>query len=229
MKKLLTLAVTILSGITFSAQAADPCANKIKDGAAYQTCRMNQLAAKAPTNWDYSTENDEMDSSKSKFAQITSDNSLSLAFPYQGENRGKLWVRQRKQDGLRVIFEIQKGQLICTSYNGCQIAIRFDEAQPITFYASVPSDHSSTALFINNPSRFVQLAKKAKQIRVAATVYQAGTQVLTFSSLTPLLWEQSETRRRETAHRGAEAAPASGASTCQPKIDPTSAACGYVR
>jgi hypothetical protein len=147
------------------------------------------VQAAAAGSWNYQTETDKMDSSQSKFATIISDNSLNLPFPYQGNNHGQLSIRQRKQDGLNVIVNVQKGQIICTSYNGCQLMIRFDEAQPVKFSAAVPADYSHDTLFIRNEARFVELAKKAKQIRVAVTMYQVGTQVLEFSSAAPLVWE----------------------------------------
>jgi psiF repeat len=139
--------------------------------------------------WSYSTETDSMDSSIKKFAELTSDNSLNLGFPYSGENRGELIVRQQKQYGLNVIFRIKKGQLICNSYEGCRVNVRFDDAQPVTFSADGPADHSSNVLFLQNSTRFIELAKKAKHVRVAVTVYQAGTQVLEFSTDAPLVWD----------------------------------------
>ena len=159
---------------------------------------VNAQAAGAGS-WNYQTETDKMDSSQSKFATIVSDNSLNLPFPYQGLNHGRLSVRQRKQDGLSVIVSVQKGQIICTSYSGCQLMIRFDDAQPVRFSAAVPADYSHDTLFIRNEPRFVELAKGAKQIRVALTMYQVGTQVLEFSSVSPLIREMPKQTPRAAA------------------------------
>ena len=138
--------------------------------------------------WLHSESVDKMDSTVTKIAAIQSDNSLSLEFPYSGENRGRLVVRQRKSDGLSVLFSIAKGQLIC-SHSDCELLVRFDEGKPIRFSASVPTDHSSNVLFIEHAKKFVELATSAKQVRVAATVYQSGTQIVEFSTSTPLKWD----------------------------------------
>jgi psiF repeat len=143
----------------------------------------------AASTWEYEQRADKMDGSLTKFAKVVSDNSMALASPYSGENRARLVIRQRKSDGLNVIFVIQKGQLICSYGSSCSVMVRFDDAQPVRFGASKPSDGSSNSLFINSERRFVDLAKKAKQIKMAATVYQAGTQVLEFSTPDPLMWE----------------------------------------
>jgi hypothetical protein len=140
-------------------------------------------------DWRYSEQTDKMNGSQTKLGEVFSDNSLDLAFPYSGENRGRLVVRQDKQNGLNVIFTIRKGQLICDSYHGCQVQVRFDEAQPVTFHGGGAADHSSTTIFLTPERRFIDLAKKAKRIRVAVTVYQAGSQVLEFSSSTSLIWD----------------------------------------
>jgi hypothetical protein len=155
---------------------------------AFSFALMLSATASALT-WEYEQQTDKMDGSLTKFAKVVSDNSMALASPYSGENRARLVIRQRKSDGLNVIFVIQKGQLICGYGSSCSVMVRFDDAQPARFGASKPSDGSSNSLFINSERRFVDLAKKAKQIKVAATVYQAGTQVLEFSMPTPLTWE----------------------------------------
>jgi hypothetical protein len=152
------------------------------------SARMRERGADMiPGNWHYSQDTDKMDSSLTQLANIISENSLALGFPYAGENRGHLGVRKEKKSGLNVWFNIDKGQLICNSYDGCQIDVRFDDAPPIKFHGVGPADHSSNTVFLQPEGKFVELAKKAKQIRVAATIYQAGTQILEFST-EPLVW-----------------------------------------
>lgn len=180
------------------------------------------LAVIVPTafagEWKYQTDTDKMDGTVVKFALLRSTNSMSLPFPYQGTNHGSLQVRQRKSDGLSAIFAIDKGQLICrggASFGTCSVQVRFDDAQPINFTASGSDDNSSKVLFLSPAKRFVESAAKAKRIRVAATLYQSGTQILDFDVATPLTWDAGPASRPAPA----KASPPSV--TAQPATPPT--------
>lgn len=139
-------------------------------------------------DWSYNQEIDAMTGKKASFAHLVSTNSLSLGFPYKGDNHAFLSVRQRPRDALTVLFSITKGQFVCRAYDSCYVDVRFDDATPTKFAASGPADHSTTALFLNDASRFVALASKAKRILVQANIYQEGAPILEFSSTTPLAW-----------------------------------------
>lgn len=140
------------------------------------------------TEWKYSKDVDAMTSKMSSSAMITSENSLDLNFPYKGSNYGRLVVRNHPKEGLGLIFMVEKGQIICNNYRGCPISIRFDDAPALQFTGNHPSDSSSNAIFINQASKFIAPAKKAKKILVQVTMYQAGSQVLEFKSTKPLEW-----------------------------------------
>lgn len=142
----------------------------------------------ANADWQYVSDTDTMTGKPTKIAMIESVNSLALGSPYKGENRGGLAVRQTPKQGLNVIFKIDKGQLICDSYHGCQISVRFDDAPPVRFTAGGTTDHSSTTLFIHNERKFVAAAAKAKRILVQVVIYQAGQNILEFKTAKPLEW-----------------------------------------
>lgn len=145
------------------------------------------VTAFAESSWQYSREEDSMTGKVRSWASVESVNSLDLGFPYQGMNMGRLTVRQHPRYGLDVIFEIQKGQLIC-GIDRCSVLVRFDSAPPVSFEAVPPADHSSRALFLQPARKFVALAKKAHDIRVQATLYDNGNQVLQFHTAEPLGW-----------------------------------------
>jgi len=52
--------------------------------------------------WEYKENIDQMRGTKTKFAEITSNNSVNFAFPYNGGSTLDLIIRKRKQDGLNV-------------------------------------------------------------------------------------------------------------------------------
>ncbi|AVQ80897.1 MULTISPECIES: hypothetical protein [unclassified Variovorax] len=137
--------------------------------------------------WNYDSSTDKMTGKKSASAQTVSDNSLSFGFPYQGVNRGNLIVRQHPQYGLDVLITIDKGQMLCSSYD-CKVSIKFDDAPPVKFSGSGPADHSSQTIFIEGAAKFIASAKKAKKILVQFNAYQNGAPVLEFSTPQPLDW-----------------------------------------
>jgi hypothetical protein len=122
------------------------------------------VSAQAIQTWHYETSEDKMTSAATKFATLTSDNALSLSFPYQSrDNYGELHVRQKHGGAVNVYVTIEKGQILCPGYgDGCTVLVRFDSDKPMRFSAIGPNDHSSTALFIRDTSRFLAGAKKAK-------------------------------------------------------------------
>lgn len=137
--------------------------------------------------WNYDSSTDKMTGKKSASAQTVSDNSLSFGFPYQGVNRGNLIVRQHPQYGLDVLITIDKGQMLCSSYD-CKVSIKFDDAPPVKFSGSGLADHSSQTIFIEGAAKFIASAKKAKKILVQFNAYQNGAPVLEFSTPQPLDW-----------------------------------------
>lgn len=139
--------------------------------------------------WNYSTATDEMNDSKSRFASITSDNTVDFDFPYQGGSSLTLTVRYAKKYGTDVYVKISSGQFVGNEYEGTNnIRVRFDNGSPMKFTTNEPSDGSSDLLFLNNAKKFIKLAKKAKTIKIEAPFYQEGNRVFTFTVDEPLKW-----------------------------------------
>jgi hypothetical protein len=145
--------------------------------------------------WDYSTDVDKMTGKQSSTASITATKQLSLGFPYNGSNYGFLTIRKHPQHGLDVIVTISKGQILCPSYNGCTVKVRFGEGQPINFSAAGPADNSSNTVFLRNAQKFIEQAKKNSSIKIQLNIYQAGGEVLEFDSPSPLVWGAVPTKK----------------------------------
>lgn len=144
---------------------------------------------KEEKTWDYDTQIDEMNDSKSKFASLVSDNSVDFDFPYQGGSYLTITVRYTKKWGTDVYIRISQGQFVCNEYEGTDyVRVRFDNGKPMRFSTNEPSDGSSDMLFLNNAKKFISLAKKAKRIRIEAPFYQAGNQVFSFTVDKSLEW-----------------------------------------
>ncbi len=158
--------------------------------------------------WRYDTERDKMTGKSAHWAVITSNKSLKLAAPYSGDNYGSLMVRKHPQYGLDVVVYISKGQILCTSYDGCSVKIKFGDSQPVTFWAVGSADHDSTKIFLRNAQKFVELAKNTKSIKVQMTIYQAGAPVLEFDSPAPLVWDTPAAKPQINAAEEAKKAEA---------------------
>lgn len=151
-------------------------AERVRVAEAAAAAEAQRLADK----WAYSVNEDPMTSRKSRFAIIESENTVDFDFPYQGLQRGRLMLRDHPTYGRDVIFSIERGQLLCPSYDDCQIRVRFDEGNPERWNAVGPSDNSSTSIFIRSQARFVQKLRAAKVVRLQVPVYQQGEPMFEF-------------------------------------------------
>lgn len=131
--------------------------------------------------WDISETEDKMTGKKTVYASVDSTNTASFGWPYQGKTRAWLMVRRHPRHGQDVMFGIERGQLVCGS-SGCSVLVRFDDHQPIKFGAVGPEDNDSKMLFLTNDKKFVAELRKAKRVRVSATVYQEGQPMFEFDT-----------------------------------------------
>lgn len=168
----------ILYSVTSAMRGSDqsprptPAATTIAKSAPYSGPR--------PMLWMYRDEGDPM-GGQIRSASVQSNNTLSLDFPYQGEQRGTLTLRSHPRHGKDVILQIQRGQFQCTSYQGCDVLVRFDQNSPKKYRAVEPSDNDSTTLFLRGYEGFMGSLRKAKTVRVEFTLFHEGTRSLEFN------------------------------------------------
>jgi hypothetical protein len=140
--------------------------------------------------WRYHDEADRMTGKTAYYAQIESDNSLNLAFPYAGKNHGTLTVRRHPKYGVDVLVRIERGQILCRStYDPCSIAVKFGDGQPRAYEGLPSADGGSVTVFLGPHARFIAAAQKSRKILVQLPLYQAGEQVLEFTSPVELVWK----------------------------------------
>lgn len=131
--------------------------------------------------WIYQKQEDKMTGGKTYTASIISSNSVSFSFPYTGLQNGTLLLRNDPKYGKDVIFRIEKGQILCNSYEGCNVLIRFDDEKPVTYSANPPTDNSSEVIFISNYTKFLNNLRNAKVLRISPTIYKEGSPVFEFN------------------------------------------------
>ncbi|WP_264537297.1 hypothetical protein [Flavobacterium sp. N1736] len=141
---------------------------------------IDSIEPKANNNWEYRQSIDKMTSKTTKFAQIRSNESLHLEFPYEGVNYGELTLRNK--DGLNIYLSIDKGQ-ISGGYDNNFITVRFDDEKAIKFSYTEPQDGSSNIIFINSEAKFLSKLKKSKKVLIALPVYHDGNQILEFNTI----------------------------------------------
>lgn len=150
----------------------------------------NRVPAATPTTakpeairqqWEYSHEEDAMSKGYRHYASAHSTNTVSFAFPYQGEQHGTLTLRTDPKDQKYVIFSIEKGQLLCPSYEVCTVHIRFDDEDAIGFGGRGPADNSTETVFIHDYEKFVGKMVKAKRVRISTNIYREGSPVFEFN------------------------------------------------
>ena len=172
-----------------AAYATDDAGSTVSGPDAYRAMKKVE-AETAMNSWTYFSPTDQITGKTYKIAQLRSDNSLSLGFPYRGPNYGTLSVRQHPQYGLDVFVSVEKGQILCRGgdYGRCTFKIRFDDGKAESFTAVTAEDGSTTVIFAAYPKWALEKLKTAKSVTVQMLMYQAGDQVLSFRSDVPLKW-----------------------------------------
>lgn len=132
------------------------------------------------SQWNYDQYNDEMSKGTIFQARVLSENKVNFDFPYSGLQHGALTLRTHPRYGKDIIFNIERGQFLCTSYDGCTVLVRFDDEEPLKYSATAASDNSTETIFIQNYSKFVGKMLKAKKVRIAANIYQQSAPVFEF-------------------------------------------------
>jgi len=143
----------------------------------------NAVAAPAASTskWQYSEDKDEMRGTTTRYAQVVSENTVDLDFPY-GTVNGQIVIRKRPKDGLNIMFTVDKGQILCHSFGDDHISVKFDDGPVKRYSCTGTSDGSSETSFIENASGFLSNLKKAKRTIIEAEFYQKGNQQFTFDT-----------------------------------------------
>lgn len=138
------------------------------------------LPAAPGSQWMYFQSEDQMGKGTTYSATVQSSNTVTFDFPYSGAQHATLTLRTHPRYGKDIILRIERGQFLCGSYDGCDVLVRFDDGDALTFSAAEPSDNSTEVLFIRDYSRFVGRMLKAERVRISASVYQEGSPVFEF-------------------------------------------------
>jgi len=113
-------------------------------------------------------------------AHVLSSNTVEFGFPYSGTQHATLALRTHPRNGKDIIFRIEKGQILCHSYEDCTALVRFDDEPPTNYSAVGAADNSTETIFIRNYDRFIGKMLKAKRVRISVNIYQQGAPAFEF-------------------------------------------------
>lgn len=125
------------------------------------------------TEWSYNEDRDEMRDATRKFAEVESENSVDLQFPY-GEQSAFIMLRRDPQHGFDVMFRVRSGQILCHSFTDGYINAKFDEGPIRKFACAGSSDGTSEVAFIRDSKSFLKALKSSKKAVIEAEFYQNG-------------------------------------------------------
>jgi hypothetical protein len=145
------------------------------------TAKADEPPPEPVSKWTYSTNKDEMRGTTEHLAEIQSENTVDLQFPY-GEVHGTVWIRRRPSDGLNIAFSVDKGQILCHNYSDSYVSIKFDDQPVQRFSCTGTSDGSSETAFIENAGRALSGLKKSKRTIIEAEFFQQGRKQFTFET-----------------------------------------------
>lgn len=131
--------------------------------------------------WVYGSSDDKMRGSTESYAQLKSEDVISLDFPYRGGSSLSVLLRDsQRYGGLNVLLKLSKGQLLC-AYGGCRIAAKFDNGKIATFRASKASGGNSDTIFIDDAKGFLKRLRSSDQVIIEVPVWKHGDAQFTFS------------------------------------------------
>ncbi|MEM5389603.1 hypothetical protein VSR68_39565 [Paraburkholderia phymatum] len=139
-----------------------------------------------PSPWTYSEDDDEMRGTTTRFAVNTSLNAINLEFPYQGGSSVRIYLRKKGKGRQEAFFVLDKGQVTC-GFEGCYIAVKFDNGPVTRISASESTGGKNDAIFIDNAVQFQQKLLHASKLIVEIPIYEAGRQQFKFD-VSQLKW-----------------------------------------
>lgn len=140
------------------------------------------LLPDAAKGWVYESEVDPMTDKATRTGCVLSEEQVRLDSPYD-DVFARLCLRDSPAHGKDVLVQlVGDGQILCRSYDGCTLKVRFDKGPIQSFSGAGAADYSSNVVFFENRSRFEGAMLKADTTIVELELYQAGSQPVTFKT-----------------------------------------------
>jgi hypothetical protein len=144
------------------------------------TLAIEETLGASRAKWAYNRSAD-LETSRDVFhAQIESENIISLAAPYEGEQRGALYFRTHPRYGRQIYLQLERGSLVCASIGGCEVGVQFDDEPQIQWEATRTGDLSPQMVFLLEHDGFIQRVLEANTLRIQPTAFPQERPVFEF-------------------------------------------------
>jgi len=140
-------------------------------------------------DWSYEVDSNPMDGDNI-YAHAKSKNTISLDFPYQGEQAAILVLTNQEHKGkVGVKFGVPRGQIMCMVGVGCDVRIKLDGQPAFSWRAHPAASGESNIILFANASRLINKLKGSKKIYIEVLFFQNGSKIMEFD-LSTLSWEK---------------------------------------
>ena len=167
-----------LRAIRKAEEAADIVAKRQTE---QQANSMREAEERANSKWFYSERVDELRGTSVSLAQLTSNNSVDLPFPWAGGTRGSIIIRHNGLD-CDVLFVVNQGQFRFGRMVYL-ISSKSDDRKVLEWSANKPPDAKTNVMILNAPKAFIRSVVGAERLIVEGQFYNAGSQQFVFSPL----------------------------------------------
>ncbi len=146
----------------------------------------------ALAQWTYAKVPDEMRKSTSIRARLVSQNSHQLTFPHQGGSTLSIIVwKHPDQGGVTDLHDLglflNKGQLMCSTVDGCSISVRVGDDEIESYDAEGTDDSGLIWVSSKDVTRFLTSMNAGKRMIIEVPIFRHGDRQFRFS-LAPLRW-----------------------------------------
>lgn len=137
------------------------------------------LPAEPASEWMYSTDEDKMGETTKK-ATVVSPDQLSFDFPFNGGSTAYLIARKSPKFGTDLIFQVSKGMIHSSEYNGGSVRLKLDDGKPFKVGYSTAADGSHEVIFLDGAAGLIKKLQGAKKAVIEVEFYQEGRHQVAF-------------------------------------------------
>jgi hypothetical protein len=131
-------------------------------------------------NWAYSAQADEMTGEVTYSADCYSLNEVEPMIPGSGNQKLALRIQKQPNGSNEVILGIEGLAFMLGAFDQTNLRVKFDDEKPIYFAYNEASDPTLSFIFIRDPKRFIDKAKKAKKLMIEPQFINQGKHIFHF-------------------------------------------------
>ena len=163
------------------------CTDKSAETTDSSQTQETKIVKESPLAWKSKSVTDKMTGKITRYKEIRSINKVDMKFPYNGGSLSEIMVVEH--GGVRI--DITKGQVLCSSWDGCIVKVKFDDGPVLEMRGVGPDNGQSGYLWLeNHPSqisqssvRFIKGLQTAKRVMISLEVFQEDWPVWEFDVL----------------------------------------------